>query len=148
MEEYLVQAQELAEQLTLQEWAYIGGGFLFFLIIIMAIRRSRKGRKVRVKKASNIHLHSFQIAPLGRDAFVKIRNTGEAAVLSGLKIVGRDDMVIKNAFAGQKIDQNKEYGIFLEVNGREKIQPGFLLEVTVLGPNGQVQKSTLKVANS
>lgn len=147
MEEYLAQAQELAEQLTPEEWAYIGGGFLLFMIIVMAIRRSRKSRRVRVKKASNIRLHSFQIAPLGRDAFVKIRNTGEPAVLSGLKILGRDDMVIKNAFAGQKIDQNKEYGIFLEVNGKEKIQPGFQLEVTVLGPNGQVQKSTLKVAN-
>ncbi len=147
MEEYIAQAQELAEQLTLEEWAYIGGGFLLFLIIVMAIRRSRKRRKVRVKKTSNIHLHSFQIAPLGRDAFVKIRNTGEPAVLSGLKILGRDDMIIKNAFAGQKIDQNKEYGIFLEVNGKEKIQPGFQLEVTVLDSNGQVRKSTLKVAN-
>lgn len=147
MEEYLAQAEELAKQLTLQEWAYVGGGFLFLLIILMAIRRSRKRRRVRVKKASNIKLHSFQIAPLGRDAFVKIKNTGEPTVLSGLKILGREDMVIKNAFAGQKIDQNKEYGIFLEVSGKDKIQPGFMLEVTVLGPNGQVQKSTLKVAN-
>ena len=146
MEEYLSQAQELAEQLTLQEWAYVGGGFLFLLIILLAIRRSGKSRGVKVKKASHIHLHSFQIAPLGRDAFVKIKNTGEPAVLSGLKILGREDMVIKNAFAGQKIDQDKEYGIFLEVEGKNKIQPGFMLEVTVLGANGQVQKSTLKVA--
>ena len=146
MEEYLSQAQELAEQLTLQEWAYIGGGFLFLLIILLAIRRSGKSRGVKVKKASHIHLHSFQIAPLGRDAFVKIKNTGEPAVLSGLKILGREDMVIKNAFAGQKIDQDKEYGIFLEVEGKNKIQPGFMLEVTVLGANGQVQKSTWKVA--
>lgn len=146
MEEYLSQAQELVEQLTLQEWAYVGGGFLFLLIILLAIRRSGKSRGVKVKKASHIHLHSFQIAPLGRDAFVKIKNTGEPAVLSGLKILGREDMVIKNAFAGQKIDQDKEYGIFLEVEGKNKIQPGFMLEVTVLGANGQVQKSTLKVA--
>ena len=116
------------------------------MIILLAIRRSGKSRGVKVKKASHIHLHSFQIAPLGRDAFVKIKNTGEPAVLSGLKILGREDMVIKNAFAGQKIDQDKEYGIFLEVEGKNKIQPGFMLEVTVLGANGQVQKSTLKVA--
>ena len=56
-------------------------------------------------------------------------------------------MVIKNAFAGQKMDRDKEYGILLEVNNNEKILPGFTLEVTVLGPNGEVQKSTLKVGN-
>lgn len=146
MEELLEQAKEIASQLSIQEWAYIGGGFLFFLIIIMAIRRSGR-KKTPIGKAKSIRLHSFQIAPLGRDAFVKIKNLGEAATLSELKIIGRDDMVIKNAYAGQKIAHNKEYGIFLEVAGNNKIQAGFTLEVTVLGPNGQVQKSALKVAN-
>lgn len=146
MEDIIEQLRTFIDQLTIQEWAYIGGGLLFFLIIVLAIRRSGKKKKP-ITSTSNIRLHSFQIAPMGRDAFVKIKNIGEPVVISELKIIGRDDMVIKNAFAGQKMDQHKEYGILLEVNNNEKILPGFTLEVTVLGPNGEVQKTTLKVGN-
>ncbi len=141
-EEWLPKIKAWLLALTPEQWAMIGGGILL-LLILMIIRRSLRKKKQSLP-APSLELDALQIAPLGRDAFLKIRNRGEAAVLSDLAIHGRKDISVKNAFAGHQIDKNKVYSILLEVEGPEKFSANFSVELTYLDLQGKVRKQVLR----
>lgn len=142
IEEWMPKIKAWFLSLTPEQWAIIGGGVLLLIILRVMIKSIR--RKKKALPAPVLELDALQIAPLGRDAFLKIRNKGEAAVLSDLAIHGRKDISVKNAFAGHQIDKDKVYSILLEVEGPEKFSANFSVELTYLDPQGKVRKQMLR----
>ena len=138
LEVYWASLKELAGILTTEQWAGVGGGVVF-LMLIGAISRSSKKKKIK-KSAPKLLMHTFQIAPLGKDAFFKIRNIGEQATLTELALKGRNDIEVKNAFAGHQIEKEKVYGLLLESTSNKKIRPDFSIELTFMDKNGNVYK--------
>lgn len=129
--------------LDLESWHWGAiGGTIALAMIIPTIGRSRK-RKAR-RHAPQLALHTFQVAPLGRDAFFKIRNSGHPAVLSGISIRGRQSLVVKNAVAGHQIETDKEYGILIESAGQEKITPDFAIELTYMDSQRNVYRQVFQ----
>lgn len=138
MEETINEAIQTAKDL-LQEWGidplvFAGGlGAVLLLIIITLVAR----RKPKITFPGLV-INSFQIAPLGRDAFLKIQNPAQAVVLSQYKIIGRTDVLVKNHLSGHRIETQKEYSILLEANGDERLEPNFSLELTYITEEGNV----------
>lgn len=120
---------------------------LAFTYIFHALNLSsnRKERKV-LKVAPSLKIKDFQVAPLGRDALFLIKNTGANATISNLKIIGRDDLMIKNDFGGHKVETDKEYRIFLETQELVRIDNNFKIELTFLDEQGNtfIQTTNLK----
>lgn len=124
-------------------WA-AGGGGLLLLMIWSSFGKSRKKHKIK-KSAPELKVHTFQVSPLGRDAFFKIRNDGELATLSELSFIGRSDIVVKNALAGHRIEKNKIYGLLLEAAAQNKIDPNFSIELTYLDKMGNVYRQAFEL---
>ncbi len=124
-------------------WA-AGGGSLFLIMIWSSFGKARKKRKLKTV-APKLKVHTFQVSPLGRDAFFKIRNDGEQATLSELAFIGRSDIVVKNALAGHKIEKNKIYGLLLEAAAQNKIDPNFSIELTFLDKLGNVYRQAFEL---
>lgn len=105
-----------------------GGGLVLLIGLLVALRVNRRGGG---RQASpQLQVASFQLAPLGRDAFLKITNQGEKAVLSSGKIIGRNDVLIKNTLAGHEISRDGSYSLLLEAVGNERLQANFAVELT------------------
>ncbi len=130
------------------EWWYwaAGGGVLLLLILFLAFRNSGKKRKAR-QVAPRIKIHAFQLSPLGRDAYLKLRNDGDVATISNLQIKGRNDIAVKNAFAGHQLEREKIYGLLLEATGKRKIKKDFVVEVTFLDQLGNVYRQHFAIGN-
>ena len=139
LEEYYEKAKNFAEQLTPEQWAMIGGGVLL-LYLISSLRRRAKRRRAAKLIAPNLVLHTFQIAPLGRDAFFKARNIGEVATIIQVAIKGRDDIQVKNAITGHKIGKEKICSLLLETSSLNKIDKNFTIELTFLDQKGNTYK--------
>lgn len=105
---------------------------------------NRKEKKI-FKQAPKLSISSFQIAPLGRDAVFTIKNDGSDAIISQLKITDRTDLLIKNEFGGHKIIQGKEYRIFLESAGKEKLDDNFCLHLVFMDMQGNTFQQNIKV---
>lgn len=118
-------------------WVAAGLGALLLLIIILIAARKPKA------KFPGLTVSMFQIAPLGRDAFLKIQNPADAVVLSQYKIIGRNDILIKNHLSGHRMDQMKEYSILLEANGTERLSSDFTLELTYMDNEGKVYRQKM-----
>lgn len=116
----------------------VAGGVLAFLLVVRGVKRARR-KKIQHLQPQLV-LHAFQIAPLGRDAFFKIRNMGEQAVLSTLQVKGRNDIIVKSDFAGHQIDKDKVYGILLEAGSNQRIQNDFTIEITYIDQARSVYK--------
>jgi hypothetical protein len=140
---WLNTAIDFAKAMTIEEWAMVAAGLIIFLSLRWLIKRAKRPRNPSAKRqavstAPGVKLYTFQIAPLGRDAFLKIQNTGEEVTLTKLEIKDRQNIIVKNALAGHKLDTNKVYGILLEAEGNSKITDGFSVQLTYLTKLGKV----------
>ena len=124
-------------------WA-AGGGGLLLVMIWSRFGKARRKRNIK-KVAPELKVHAFQVSPLGRDAFFKIRNDGELATLSELAFVGRSDIIVKNALAGHRIERNKVYGLLLEAAAKNKIDPNFSIELTFMDKMGNVYRQAFEL---
>ena len=132
------QIKEWIQQLTPLH-GVIAGALLLLWIIIKIVRRNKHKRRL-MAVAPRLTLDAFQIAPLGRDAFFKIRNSGHSATLITLTLMGRNDLIIKSDYAGHQIDSNKVYGILLEASSTQRIQNDFSIEDSYLDTAKNVYK--------
>lgn len=145
IESILETLQPYIEFLSLEQWAMVGAGLLV-LIFLNGLRRSAKKRKALKKIAPKLNLHAFQIAPLGRDAFFKLRNDGELATLTGIAIKGRNDILIKNQVVGHKVEKEKVYSILLEASSTTKIAENFTIELSYFDQTGNNYKQAFPLS--
>jgi hypothetical protein len=141
---------ELVEQylLSLSIPHFVAIGLLLFVLILFFASKSKERQEKKLlAQAPRLRLKDFQVAPLGKDAFFKIRNAGETATISQLDIIGRADLMVKNDYAGHQIEKNKEYRIFLESAGHQKIDKDFSIEITFSDPQGHIYKQLVPVAS-
>ncbi len=138
--------QAYLETLSVAHYASVGLLLLTFILWLIGLGRRRVERKL-LAQAPKLLLEDFQIAPLGKDAIFKLKNKGEPATISQLDIVGRGDLMIKNDFAGHRIGKDKEYRIFLESSGHQKIEKDFSIEIIFLDPSGNVFKQTVPLSD-
>ena len=124
-------------------WA-IAGGVLFLLILIPIILRSVKKSKANKIKPILI-LHSFQISPLGKDAWLRLRNVGQLAVLKELKFKKRNDIISKTNFREVKIGQGNTTSLFLQGTGQNRIREDFDIEFLYSDAQGHLYKQVLKL---
>ncbi len=120
----------------------VGVGLLLLLFVIRAMVRQRKKRAINPAMLPQLTLQSFQIAPLGRDAFLKIRNDGPVAQLSAVNIIGRTDIILKNSAAGQVIATGKEYSLLLEAASTNRLTNNLTIELIFSGPDGKAYRQT------
>jgi len=133
---------ELAKTYVLEsgpiEWS-AAGGIVIILIIAISMLSSKRRKKKRAKSvAPQLSLQGFQISPLGRDAYLKVLNTGQSAKLTGLDIQGRKDIAVKNAVAGHDMPPGETYRILLESVGQNKLSNNFTIELTYMDQLGNV----------
>jgi hypothetical protein len=101
-------------------------GAILLLVFIWLISKLFRGR-INTK---GISVHSFQLAPLGRDAFLKLTNPGNPVTLLHAKVIGRNDVVVKNEVAGQQIPSSGSYSILLEAGGEQRLDKDFSVQFT------------------
>ncbi|MEL7219940.1 MAG: hypothetical protein AAGJ93_01395 [Bacteroidota bacterium] len=139
------------ESLPLPEWlqAYdaqmvilMGAGAMILLLIFIWLlgRLFRSG-----KKSKGIAVQSFQLAPLGRDAFLKITNPGDEVTLLFAHVIGRADVVIKNEVGGQKIPAAGSYSILLEAAGEQRLSKDFSVQFTFVDDQKQTYHQTFSL---
>lgn len=121
-------------------------GMLFLILLLRKVaRKNKKGKNLtrRQKKQNKgaLSIASYQVAPLGRDAFLKIKNNGPTITLTQLSLLN-PNISIKNALAGQKIDEGKIYSILLESKNAKKIPEALEIEVTFLNSNHIAEKQS------
>jgi hypothetical protein len=117
-----------------------GGGLLLLAAIGVAIRINRSGAPRT--GGPRIQIASFQLAPLGRDAFLKLSNAGEPATLSTARILGRNDVLIKNTVAGQQIPSGGSYSLLLEATGNQRLQANFLVVLVYVDDQRRAYEQT------
>jgi hypothetical protein len=120
----------------------IASAVLLLLLLILFFRASRRKQRRRLL-APALLLESYQVSPLGRDAFLKIKNTGEMATFISLTMKGRQDIAIKNAFAGHQLEKGKSYALMLEATTSQKLNADFTLELTYMDTAGNVYRQAL-----
>lgn len=124
-------------------WA-IAGGVLFVLILVPIIARSIKKSKANKVKPELV-LHSFQISPLGKDAWLRLRNEGQLAVLKDMKFKKRNDIEFKTNFREVKIANGNTAGLFLHAKSHERIREDFEIEMLYADSLGYVYKQLLRL---
>lgn len=116
----------------------VGFGLLLIIILIfVSILRALSRKKLR---ASSLSVQSFQIAPLGRDAFLKLYNPGNEVTLTAIQIIGRTDVKVKNEVAGHLLTNAGAYSILLEAAGNERLRKDFQVEFTFVDQHRQAFK--------
>lgn len=103
------------------------GVLLLFILLLVMIARSVARSRI---KHSGLVIQSFQIAPLGRDAFLKLNNPGTGVTLTSVVVTGRADVIVKNQVAGQAISQGGTYSILLEATADQRLRSDFELYFT------------------
>ncbi len=123
----------------LLEWG-VTGAVLITLVMAPVLTRGgrRKRRRPLPAVPMRIAFHTFQVAPLGRDALLKIRNTGEAVVLLSASVKGTTGVLVKSALAGHELGNGKVYGIFFESEGKERLATDFECVITYMDPQKNV----------
>lgn len=111
-------------------------------IIIRAIRRS--GKKDRTPKVK-LELQSFQLSPLKRDAFVKIKNMDGALVISKIEMPDNTNVYIKNDVNGHQMATGDTYSLLLESIGAEPIRKDLTLRVHALLSSGKVVQKEISI---
>ncbi len=140
---WLTKVFEFAKAMTIEQWAMAGGGLLVLILLRWVIKRANRPKKSTTKQkaapiSAGLNLYTFQIAPLGRDAFLKVQNRGEEVTLTKLEILDRQNIIVKNALSGHKLSKDKIYSILLEAEGNSKITDGFSVQVSYLSNSGKV----------
>lgn len=104
----------------------LGGLIVLIIFLILIVRSSRRARL----RQRGLVIQSFQIAPLGRDAFLKVANPGSPITFLGLQLSGRTDIQVKNQVTGQQLAQSGTYSILLEATGDRRLDNKFQVELT------------------
>lgn len=131
--------KDLLDEWGVDPWIVAAGLGLILLLIIILIVANRKPKATFPGLVINL----FQIAPLGRDAFLKIQNPAGPITLSQYRVIGRNDVLIKNHLSGHRLETQKEYSILLEANGTKRLEPDFSLELTYITEEGKVYQQKL-----
>ncbi len=140
-EVYWPAVRQFFQDLAPEHWG-IGGISLALIIVLYRFARRKSGNK-RIVPSQGLQINLFQIAPLGRDAFLKLFNPGQKVTLSQLKVVGRTDIAVKNAAAGHVLESGSLYSLLLEATGAQRLEANFALELTYLDANGIAWRQTL-----
>lgn len=136
LQSYWKQVSAWAATIAPEYWAI--GATVLVLLILWRIAAVQSRKRKAAKAAPKLMIEGFQIAPLGRDAFLKMRNAGDPVVFTALQIKGRFDVAVKNVLAGHELDKDKSYSLLLEATGQEKLTPNFSIELTYLDHIGNV----------
>lgn len=132
LEQWKQAVVDFATTPSTERWLALAGGVLLLLLFIV-VRINRRARKRRAfLHAPNLFLESFQVSPLGRDAYLKIGNAGARGTLTRLEVKGRSDLRVKNQVAGHEMERGEQYRILLEAEGQQKIDPDFSLLLTFM----------------
>ncbi|MCB0583921.1 MAG: hypothetical protein KDD06_01115 [Phaeodactylibacter sp.] len=147
LEEILSAVNKYTESMGPVEWGLIGGGIALILILSasLAAGKSRKKRRAR-QAAPALSLDTFQISPLGRDAYFKVLNSGQPARLSNMAIKGRKDVAVKNAVAGHELQSGESYRILLEATGNQKLDNDFIIELSYVDLIGNVYQQAFALS--
>jgi len=114
------------------EWA-VAGALGFGLVLLPVIAGSgRRAKRPLPAVPMHVVFHSFQVAPLGRDALLKVQNTRDDVVLLSAAIKRTKNVVVKNALAGHEFGAGKVYGLLLEVVGKDRMLPDFEVVITYM----------------
>lgn len=106
----------------------VASGLLLLFVLILIVFGIRKSRK---KPAIPfLTIPSFQIAPLGKDAFLKLNNPGERLTLLALEIIGKTDIHVKNQVAGHVMATAANYSILMEASSNNRIGNDLKVAVT------------------
>jgi hypothetical protein len=114
----------------------IGALVLFIILLVLIIRAVSRSRI----KHQGLIIQSFQIAPLGRDAFLKLTNPGVGVTLTAVVVTGRADVIVKNQVAGQSIAQGGTYSILLEATADQRLRTDFQLHFTFFDEDKKVYR--------
>ena len=143
-EEWGPKAEQWIASLTPLEWGIMGGCFFLLLLIRIIYKQSIKQRNL--KYAPKLNISEFQISPLGKDAFLKLKNDGEQATLANMEIKGRNDIKVTNSIAGHRMDKNSDYGILLQIDSGGSIKRNFTIELTYQNQKGTGYKQSFPLA--
>lgn len=124
------------------EWGVTATGGLGLLVLPFLLGMSSRQRKMVSRVPTHISFYSYQSAPLGRDAMLKINNTRETVVLLSATVKGSDEITVKNALAGHELLSGKVYGIMLEANGKDRMLPDFELVLTYMDAGRNVWRQS------
>lgn len=124
------------------EWGVAVTGGLGLLILPFLLMMGKRRRKTLSSVPTHLAFYSYQSAPLGRDALLKIQNTLADVVLLSVAIRGSDEIEIKNALAGHELPAGKVYGIMLEAVGKDRLLPDFELVLTYMDAGRNVWKQS------
>jgi len=124
-------------------WAIVGSSLFLLLLIPIILRSVKKSKANKVKP--DLILHSFQISPLGKDAWLRLRNEGQLAILKDLKLKKRQDIRTKTNFREVKISQGNTTSLFLNATGQERIREDFEIEILYADALGHLYKQVLKL---
>jgi len=148
MEKIISSIQEALEPFEEYKIYVAGGGILFILLLIIIFSVKRSLRKKWIKKhAPELWIQSFQIAPLGRDAYLKIKNTGQLAELKDLRFLKRYDLKAKENYKDYPLEKDKIYGLFLEAAGKDRIEEDFGIELYFEDQIGNEYKQVFNVGD-
>jgi hypothetical protein len=133
IEEYWALIVEKTAAFGPLEWGATGaaGLLLFLLPVVLGGGTRRRNRPLPVVPM-HLTFHTFQMAPLGRDAFLKIHNTRDRVTLLSAAIKRSKFIIIKNALAGHEFEAGKVYGILLEAIGKDRMLPDFEVVITYM----------------
>lgn len=146
LKQWLETATEYLASTGPMEWS-IGGGGLIILVLLFSISGGRRRKKRKAQAiAPKLTISSFQLSPMGRDAFFKVHNHGQLARLSTLSIRGKGHIKVKNNIAGHEIQPGEAYRILLEATGTKKINRDFIVELTYLDQLGNVYRQDFPIA--
>lgn len=112
------------------EWGVAATGGLGLLLLPFLLTISSRKKKRIAPYPTHLAFHTYQAAPLGRDALLKVKNTREDVVLLSVAVKGTDEIEVKNALAGHELPSGKVYGILLEATGKDRMLPDFELILT------------------
>lgn len=138
-EELISTINEFTQSLSPVQWGIIGGGIALILILAASLSSGKRRKKRKAEQvAPSLRLDTFQISPLGRDAYFKVLNNGQPARLSNMAIKGRNDIAVKNAVAGHELQTGESYRILLEATGNQKLNNNFTIELSYVDLIGNV----------
>ncbi|MCB0636198.1 MAG: hypothetical protein KDC54_06255, partial [Lewinella sp.] len=69
-------------------------------------------------------------------------NTGEQATLSSARILGRNDVLVKNTVAGQQIPSGGSYSLLLEAASSQRLQANFFVELVFVDEHRRAYEQT------
>lgn len=122
-----MQSTQLPEWLQQYPPIAVIGAAIVLVIVFILLLRALFSRKI---KTSGLSIQSFQLAPLGRDAFLKVTNPGEPLTLLDIRILGRQDVIVKNQVAGHQLPHDGSYSILLEAGGEKRLNTDFSVQFT------------------